>query len=65
MKKKLTNIFSFLLMFVMVFCISANYSKAAEEGSCGPNLTWKITGDTLTVSGTGLFIFLRVHFKYR
>ncbi len=40
----------FALLLTAVFGVCA---RADDEGTCGPNLTWKLEGDLLTISGTG------------
>ena len=40
-----------LALFTSIFSITAIAVNA--QGSCGENLTWKIEGNTLTISGTG------------
>ena len=39
-----------IVMVIMGFPLSA---LAAEGGSCGPNLKWELTGDILTITGSG------------
>lgn len=53
MKKK-------ILSFTFVICICLNLLAvsplsvfAEESGTCGDNLTWTLSGNTLTISGTG------------
>lgn len=53
MKKK-------ILSFTFVICICLNLIAvsplsvfAEESGTCGDNLTWTLSGNTLTISGTG------------
>ncbi len=53
MKKK-------ILSFMFVICICLNLLAvsplsvfAEESGTCGDNLTWTLSGNTLTISGTG------------
>ena len=44
------------LFFALVACLLLSVSPAAfaaEEGTCGPNATWRFEGGTLTISGTG------------
>ncbi len=50
MKKKITAI---LLIAVMLITLIPSTAFAATSGSCGKNAKWKITGDTLTISGKG------------
>ena len=40
----------FALLLTAVFGVCA---RADNEGTCGPNLTWKLEGGVLTISGTG------------
>ena len=42
-----------ILAFCLVLSISPS-AVAAEEGSCGPNATWRFEDGTLTISGSGL-----------
>ena len=45
------------LFFALVMCLVLSISSpaiAAEEGTCGPNATWRFENSTLTISGTGL-----------
>ena len=51
MKKKITAIA--LAAMMAVLCIPAIPAAAATSGTCGTNATWKINGNTLTISGTG------------
>lgn len=42
---------------ILAFCLALSISPsavAAEEGSCGPNATWRFEDGTLTISGSGL-----------
>ena len=45
------------LFFALVMCLFLSISSpaiAAEEGTCGPNATWRFENSTLTISGTGV-----------
>ena len=53
MKKKQITWISCLLALMLVCFVDINYVKADSEGTCGKNITWKVTGDTLILSGTG------------
>ena len=53
---KTKRILSVLLALVFVLTLLPAVSppaKAATSGSCGPNLTYSLSGTTLTISGTG------------
>ncbi len=51
MKKKIMAIA--LAVMMVVLCIPAIPTMASIGGTCGTNATWKINGNTLTISGTG------------
>ncbi len=50
MKKRLVILAALL---IAAFCFNAQPASAASSGKCGANATWKLSGDTLTISGTG------------
>jgi len=41
------------LLVLMVLLVSSTMAWADGSGHCGDNLTWSLTGTTLTISGTG------------
>ena len=52
------------LLFVLALCLVLSISPsafAAEEGSCGPNATWRFEDGTLTISGTGPVTEISIH----
>ncbi len=53
MKKRILSIVLVLCMLVSLVPAAALADGEALSGSCGKNLTWKLTDGTLTVSGTG------------
>ena len=53
MKKRILSIALVLCMLVSLVPAAALADGEALSGSCGKNLTWKLTDGTLTVSGTG------------
>ena len=53
MKKRILSIALVLCMLVSLVPAAALADGEALSGSCGKNLTWKLTDSTLTVSGTG------------
>ena len=53
MKKRILSIALVLCMLVSLVPAAALADGEALGGSCGKNLTWKLTDGTLTVSGTG------------
>ena len=53
MKKRILSIVLVLCMLVSLVPAAALADGEALGGSCGKNLTWKLTDGTLTVSGTG------------
>lgn len=42
-----------LLFALLLLAAALPLAAGAESGTCGANLTWTLTGSTLTVSGTG------------
>ena len=52
MKKKILSIFLAFCLIFSLLPVSAT-ADAAESGSCGDNLTWKLENGVLTISGTG------------
>lgn len=50
MKHKLSFLLPLLLLIVLIMPMRA---KADSSGSCGDNVTWTLSGSTLTISGSG------------
>ncbi len=53
MKRKLTSLLLILVMVLVMVPFGAATAEAAQSGSCGSNVTWKLDGGTLTISGKG------------
>ena len=52
MKKRILS-FALALCFVFTLLPAAFADSAPTSGTCGDNLTWRLDGSTLTISGTG------------
>lgn len=52
MKKRFLGMLLAVLM-VLTLLPAAAFADGELSGTCGDNVTWKIEGDTLTISGTG------------
>ena len=52
MKKRVLSVF-LVLCFVLTLLPAAFADSAPTSGTCGDNLTWRLDGSTLTISGTG------------
>jgi len=53
MKRKRITAFLAVLFMMAAVCLPAGTVMAAESGTCGKDAKWKLSGTTLTVSGTG------------
>ena len=51
--KKLTSILLALVMVLALLPFGAATAEAAQSGSCGSGVTWKLDNGTLTISGSG------------
>ena len=52
MKKRFLSMLLAVLMVLTLLPVSA-FAEGELSGKCGENVTWKLEGDTLTISGTG------------
>ena len=52
MKKRFLGMLLAVLM-VLTLLPAAAFADGELSGTCGDNVTWKLEGDTLTISGTG------------
>ena len=52
MKKRFLSMLLAVLM-VLTLLPTAAFADGELSGKCGENVTWKLEGDTLTISGTG------------
>ena len=52
MKKRILSL-ALVLCFVLTLLPAAFADSAPTSGTCGDNLTWRLDGSTLTISGTG------------
>ena len=52
MKKRVLSVF-LVLCFVLTLLPAAFADSAPTSGTCGDNLTWRLDGNKLTISGTG------------
>ena len=52
MKKRILS-FALALCFVLTLLPAAFADSAPTSGKCGDNLTWRLDGNNLTISGTG------------
>lgn len=48
-----TRLMALAMAVMLLLCSIPAVSAAEYEGTCGDGLTWSITGDTLTITGTG------------
>ena len=56
MKKQCTVMFALLVSLVVLLLLQPVCAQAADitaEGACGENVRWVLSGDTLTISGSG------------
>ncbi len=53
MRKKILSIFLVLCLVVTLLPAGAFADSAPTSGTCGDNLTWRLNGSTLTISGKG------------
>ena len=53
MRKKILSIFLVLCMVVTLLPVGAFADSTPTSGKCGDNLTWRLDGSVLTISGSG------------
>lgn len=54
MKTKFFTIFLLLVIFISTILPTTSIFAAATSGSCGPNLSWSVSGTTLSIIGSGI-----------
>ncbi|MBE6574188.1 MAG: leucine-rich repeat domain-containing protein [Ruminococcaceae bacterium] len=51
--KKMKKVLSLSLIVLMLMPLMVGFELSAASGKCGDNLTWSLSGGTLTISGSG------------
>lgn len=53
MRKKILSVFLVLCLVVTLLPVGAFADSTPTSGKCGDNVTWRLDGNTLTISGKG------------
>ena len=53
LQKLNTRILALAMAVILLLCSVPAVSAAEDSGSCGKNLEWSLSGDTLTITGSG------------
>lgn len=53
MRKKILSVFLVLCLVVTLLPVGAFADSTPTSGKCGDNLTWRLDGSVLTISGSG------------
>lgn len=53
MQKLNIRVLALTMAFALLLCMTPAVSAAEDSGTCGKNLKWSLSGDTLTITGSG------------